>query len=392
MAVADSVALRYAQADSWKKADLSDSLTLASHAGLAVEVRDNAGALVAARVPTRVRRSSLGPPIDLPVFEKGTRLGTVSVRTGPIGIGAAAVTLRRTLAAAVWWSAAAAAVLAVLAGIVVSRRITRPVVALITAARAMASGARTTRVGDLRAPGEMADLSRAFDQMADALEREDHLRRMLVADVAHELRTPLAIVRAATEAMADGIIEPDAAALSSLHDETLRLGRIVEDLEVLASADAAVLTVDRRPVDLAVVAALAADALQPHADSAGLTLMREFRPVVVLGDATRLHQIITNLVTNAIKFTPAGGSVTLGVALRDRRATIVVQDTGVGISPADISHIFDRFWRAPSVRQIAGSGIGLAVVQELVRSHGGDVEVTSHEGEGSCFVVTLPSV
>ena len=283
------------------------------------------------------------------------------------------------------------AILAVIAGVVFARRITRPVVALTDAARAMASGQRSVRVADVEAPGELGDLSRTFNHMADTLELEDQLRRVLVADVAHELRTPLAILQATTEAMADGITEPTAATLASLHDETLRLGRIVEDLEVLASAEAAGLALELKPVDLALVAGEAAEALRPQFEGAGLSLTRDLRPVVVRGDKNRLHQVVTNLLTNAIKFTPAGGSVSVSVSSHDRVARIVVEDSGRGIPQEDLGHVFDRFWRGPGVRHTTGSGVGLAVVQELVHAHDGHVTVTSEVGHGAQFVVTIPS-
>ena len=390
-AVASAVEVSYEKANSWKALDLSPALTLASHAGVAVQVRDMSGAMVDSATPQGILPSALGPPLVVPVVAGGAPVGTVSVRTSTAGIGAANSSLRHALATGIGWSALVLAVLAVIAGVVFARRITRPVVALTGAAQAMASGERGARVADVPAPGELGDLSRAFNQMADSLEREDQLRRVLVADVAHELRTPLAILQATTEAMADGITEPTAVTLSSLHDETLRLGRIVADLEVLASAEAAGLALELKPVDLAHVADKAADALKPQLDGAGLSLTRDLRPAVVRGDKNRLHQVVTNLLTNAIKFTPAGGSVKVSVGSQDRLATIVVEDTGRGIPPEDIVHVFDRFWRGSAVQQTEGSGVGLAVVLELVRAHNGDVSITSEEGRGARFAVTFPS-
>ena len=229
--------------------------------------------------------------------------------------------------------------------------------------------------------------------MADTLELEDQLRRALVADVAHELRTPVAILQATTEAMADGITEPSAATLSSLHDETLRLGRIIEDLEVLASAEAAGLTLELEPVDLAVVADEAATGLQPQLESAGLSLTSDLQPAVVRGDKNRLHQVLTNLLTNAIKFTPAGGFIKVSVSLSpaDRVATVVVEDSGRGIAQKDLAHVFDRFWRGADVRNTTGSGVGLAVVQELVHAHHGRVAVASEESHGTRFSVEIPT-
>lgn len=391
-AVASAVSESYKRGDSWNGVDLSPALTLASHAGVAVQVRDNAGVLLDSATPQGIRPDALGPPLEVPVVVDGVGVGSVSVRTSTAGIGAADSSLRHALANAIGWSVLVLAVLAVIAGVVFARRITRPLVALTGAAQAMASGERGARVADVPATGELAELSKAFNDMANALQLEDQLRRDLVADVAHELRTPLAILQATTEAMADGITEPTAVTLSSLHDETLRLGRIVADLEILASAEAAGLELQLNPVDLALVADQVADAIEPHLENAGLSLTRDLHQAVVWGDENRLHQVVTNLLTNAIKFTPAGGSVRVSVGSQDQLATIVVEDTGRGIPTEDIAHVFDRFWRGPAVRETAGSGVGLAVVQELVHAHNGKVTVTSKEGRGSRFVITIPCV
>ncbi len=390
-AVASAVKVSYQQAHAWKTADLSPALTLASQAGIAVQVRDQSGALVDSATPRGIRPNTLGAPLVIPITAGGDPVGSVSVRTSTAGIGAANTSLRHALATGIGWSALVLALLAVLAGVVFARRITRPVVALTGAARAMASGERGVRVVDEEGVGELGDLSRTFNHMADTLDLEDELRRVLVADVAHELRTPLAILQATTEAMADGITEATPETLSSLHDETLRLGRIVQDLEVLASAEAAGLALELEPVDLALVAAEAAKGLEPQLQAAGLSLDLDLQPAVVRGDKNRLHQVLANLLTNAIKFTPAGGSVRVSVSTRDRVARIVVEDDGRGIPQADLDHVFDRFWRGPSVRHTTGSGVGLAVVQELVHAHNGEVMVSSEEGHGAHFVVTIPS-
>ncbi len=390
-AVASATKLSYEQGHTWNAADLSSALALASQAGIAVEVRDQSGALVDSAIPRGIRPSTLGAPLTIPIDADGVPVGTVSVRTSTAGIGAADSSLRRALATGIGWSALVLAILAVIAGVVFARRITRPVAALTRAARAMASGQRGVRVADVDAPGELGELSRTFNDMADTLELEDQLRRVLVSDVAHELRTPLAILQATTEAMADGITEPSAATLSSLHEETLRLGRIVEDLEVLASAEAAGLALELKPVDLARVADEATEALQPQLERAGLSLTRDLQPAVVRGDKNRLHQVVTNLLTNAIKFTPAAGSVKVSVFSRDREARIVVEDSGMGIPAEDLGHVFDRFWRGPGVRNTTGSGVGLAVVQELVHAHHGHVTAASEEGHGARFVVMIPS-
>jgi two-component system sensor histidine kinase BaeS len=391
-AVASALAVTYRNTGSWTNADLSGDLALATHAGIAVQVTAVQGRLVAVAMPEGTHPGALRQPRTLPIVVDGQRVGSVTVRVGSQGISAIDNNLHRTLVAAVAGSAALVALLAIFAGFLAARRITGPIASLTRAARAMADGEHNIRVGNIRAPGELAELSSAFDHMADTLEREDHLRRALVADVAHELRTPLAILQASTEALADGVIVPNAFTLSSLHDETLRLSRIVEDLEVLASADAAGLTLDSASVDLARVAAQAADAMEARLAAADLTLVRDLGSVTVKGDQTRLHQIITNLLTNAVKFTPSGGEIKLTVEISGYEARLRVTDTGIGIPADELPHVFERFWRGRDAQKIAGSGIGLVVVAGLVHAHGGHVSVTSSHGSGTEFIVTFPRI
>jgi two-component system sensor histidine kinase BaeS len=226
--------------------------------------------------------------------------------------------------------------------------------------------------------------------MADALSRHDELRRALVADVAHELRTPLAILQATCEALADGVADPTPETISSLRDEALRLTARLTDLEALAAAEAASLSLDRRPVDLGRVAADATKALTRQFEAAGVSLHCELRPVTVLGDEARLHQVITNLLSNAVKFTPPGGRVELATAMVDGAARIDVRDTGPGIPTDELPFVFQRFWRGQQSATVPGSGIGLAIVSELARAHGGDAAVSSTPGRGTCVTVTLP--
>jgi two-component system sensor histidine kinase BaeS len=230
----------------------------------------------------------------------------------------------------------------------------------------------------------------AFDRMADAVSREDQLRRALVADVAHELRTPISVLQASSEALIDGVVEPTSSVISSIHDEVLRLGTRVEDLQVLASAEAAGLRMVVEAVDLAQVAGEAADALAPRFAAANIRLVRDLEPVTVSGDLARLHQIVTNLLTNVIKFTPAGGTARLEVAAAGSAGYVKVADSGPGMSADDLSHAFDRFWRGTTATATGGSGIGLAVVDELVTAHRGTIETHSEPGRGTTFVISLP--
>src|SRR5581483_3160175 len=180
---------------------------------------------------------------------------------------------------AITGAAGVAALLALLVGLGVARRITRPVTRLIEVVRAMGHGDRAARVGDIHAPDELRELAGTFDWMADSLARQEQLRRDLVADVAHELRTPVAVLQAGHEALLDGVVEPTPGQLSSLRDEVLRLARMVDDLHTLAAAEAAALQLSRVRCDLAKVAAEAAESMTAQFDTAGLTLERQLTPV-----------------------------------------------------------------------------------------------------------------
>jgi signal transduction histidine kinase len=258
----------------------------------------------------------------------------------------------------------------------------------------MAGGDRSARAGVIRGPGELRELAAAFDQMADTLDREDKIRRDLVASVAHELRTPVAVLQAGHEALLDGVIEPGPEELSSLRDEVVRLARMVDDLQTMAAADAAVLRLAREQCDLAGIAAAAADSLARRFEAAGVTLNRLLDPAPVLADERWMHQVVTNLLGNALKFTPAGGSVTIrtGRGGRDGSGAVLeVADTGVGIPADELPRIFDRFWRGQAAAQISGSGIGLAIAAELTLAHGGTLTADSRPGEGTRLTLTLPS-
>jgi two-component system sensor histidine kinase BaeS len=374
-------------ADSWRDADLGPALDASRRIGLDVEVLDNAGRVVAA-TPGFSRGT---PPVQAaPLIAAGQKVGSIAVRLTGSGLPAADAVLRSALWRAIAGAAGLAALLALLAGLLVARRITRPVSRLIEVTHAMGHGDRAARVGEIRAPDELRELAATFDRMADNLARQDQLRREVVADVAHELRTPVAVLQAGHEALLDGVIDPTPDQLSSLRDEVLRLARLVDDLHTLAAAEAAALQLTLRPCDLAEIAEAAVASLAGRFDAAGISLERRLTPVSVMADARRMHQVITNLLTNALKFTPAGGRVTVETGAAGSRARLRVADTGPGIPGDEQPHVFDRFWRGRQAAGVAGSGIGLAIVAELVRAHGGGVTAASVPGEGTHMVVTLP--
>jgi len=374
--------------NTWAGADLSPVLNLASRIGADVRISDAAGRPVAttASFATHHYDAQRSRPINI----GGQQVGEVDVRFTGSGLGDADQALQTALLRAIAGAAGLAALLALLAGLGVARRITMPISRLITATRAMAHGDRSSRVGSVRAPREIGELATAFDQMADAIDRHEKLRRILVADVAHELRTPIAVLQAEHEALLDGVAEPTPAQFGSLRDQVLRLARIVGDLQTLSEADAAALRMTPSRADLADIAASAADDLAGRFEAAGISVTRRLSAAPVSGDSGRLHQITTNLLTNALKFTPTGGRITIEAWSANGSAILRVSDSGIGIPPDELPRIFDRFWRGKHAARTAGSGIGLAVAVELARAHGGDITATSSEGLGTQMTLTLP--
>src|SRR5215468_635168 len=388
-AIAAAAGTAWDRRDSWISADVEPVLDLAARVGADAQIRDQAGRPVAVSPGFAERAAS--PQGSAAVVVRGTPVGTAVVRFTGSGLAAANNSLQTALLRAIAGAAGLAAVLALLTGLAVARRITRPVVKLIAVTRAMGRGDRTARVGQIPAPGELRELATAFDQMADTLDRQEQLRRALVADVAHELRTPIAVLQAGHEALLDGVAEPTPGQLGSLRDEVLRLARMVGDLQTLAAAEAAALQLALRRCDLAEVAATAADSLAGRFETTGVALERRLTPAEVFADPGRLHQVITNLLTNALKFTPAGGRVTLRTWLADGHGVLQVADTGVGIPAEELPHIFDRFWRGQQAAHVSGSGIGLSVAAELARAHGGRLAASSEPGHGTQMTLTLPA-
>ncbi len=371
----------------WSAADLAMVIDAGSRIGADIRVSDNAGRIIASSPGFSAGTQPAQPAA---VIVRGQRVGTIAVHLTARGLPAADRVLRSALLRAIVSAAGLAALVALLAGLLAARLITRPVSRLIEVTQAMGHGDRAARVGEIRAPDELRELAATFDRMADNLARQDQLRREVVADVAHELRTPVAVLQAGHEALLDGVIDPSPAQLSSLRDEVLRLARLVDDLHTLSAAEAAALQLSLQPCDLAEIAGAAADSLASRFEAADITLERRLTPVSVLADARRMHQVVTNLLGNALKFTPAGGRVTLEAGPAGGQARLGVADTGAGIPSDELPRIFDRFWRGRHAAGVAGSGIGLAVVAELVRAHGGTVTATSTLGHGTQVIVTLP--
>jgi two-component system, OmpR family, sensor histidine kinase BaeS len=372
----------------WSDVDLRPALDLAAKNGTEVAVLDANGKVVATTFtdPQHAPNTS-----QHPIIVTGQPVGTLYLRFNGRGLEQSADNLRRALLHAQLGAAAIATMLALVAAVAVSRRLSIPVRTLTAAASAMSRGNRDARVGPLkRAPAELQELATTFDDMADTLSRGEQLRRDVVADVAHELRTPVAILQANTEALLDGVVERTPEQIASLHEEVVRLARMVADLQELASAEAAALHLQKAPCDLAMIVEVVVDSLQPTFIAGQLAVRCHLTPAVINGDPVRLHQITTNLLANAVKFTAPGGALDVTVTTARGLAILAVRDTGCGIPAEDLPHVFKRFWRGDAGAATPGTGIGLAIVADLVAAHGGGVTLVSTVGKGTCVTVTLP--
>lgn len=330
----------------WSDVDLQPALEVAASTGANVAVLDGEDRVVASSI---VGKEDLASGSRSPILLKGRPIGTLLVQFTSRGLVQSVDQLRTSLLTAALVATGVATVISMLVAVYVARRSTRPIAKLTDAARAMGAGDREVRVGNLdSASRELSELAGAFDSLADALVAQEKLRRDLVSDVAHELRTPVAILQANCEALVDGIVPRGPEQIASLHEEVLRLAARVEDLQSLARADAAAVELTSMRCDLAVLVDLALDSMQARFTAAGLTLTRRLEPVVIEGDASRLHQVITNVLVNAEKFKPAGGRIDVELTSGSGQASLRIADTGVGIPAEDRPHVFQRFGEVPT--------------------------------------------
>ena len=262
-----------------------------------------------------------------------------------------------------------------------------PVGKLVEAAAKLSGGDYSVRVPEVES-GPMRQVIRSFNGMAERLEESSNQRRRLLADLGHELRTPLTVIQGELEAMVDGVHPIDREQLEVLLDETRLLARLVDDLRVLSLSEAGELRLDTESID---APSLVADAVGPYVVSAartGITLTARADPGSLLADPLRLREVLANVLTNAIRHTSRGGTVTLTATNSPRGWLFSVRDTGCGISPEQLPMIFERFAKGADSR---GSGLGLSIARELVRAHGGEMTATSVEGQGTTIEFSVPA-
>jgi signal transduction histidine kinase len=327
----------------------------------------------------------------------GQVVGTlIPVPSAPGYAGPAGTAFLGRINQALIWGAAGAALVALAIGWLLARRLTRPLKALTHASHAIAQGDLQQRV-DLRSRDELGELATAFNRMSADLARVSQLRRQMTADIAHDLRTPLSMILAHTEALRDGVLPPSPETYTLLHDEALRLNRLVEDLRTLSLADAGELPLSRQPTAPGALLERAVAAQSVRAQQQQVAVQAQAQPDLppIESDPDRMVQVLGNLLDNALRYTPQGGQITCRVSRATGPAapvTFCIADSGPGIAGEDLPHVFERFYRADKSRQrdANGSGLGLAIARSIVEAHGGRIWAESQLGQGARFYVELP--
>lgn len=267
------------------------------------------------------------------------------------------------------------------------RRTAAPIGDVMSAAGRVADGDYSARVVP-KGNGEIRGLAESFNQMTARLQANETLRRNLLADVAHELRTPLSVIQGNVEGMLDGVYPRDDRHLTPILDQTAMMSRLLDDLRTFSLVEAGVFKLHREPTDLRELVRDLLDAYQPRAHQAGISLAGTVPalPEVDL-DPVRLRQVLENLLTNALRYTPPGGTIRIDVRSDGRAVFFTVSDTGVGIAAEHLPHLFDRFWKSADS---GGSGLGLAIAKTLVEAHGGRIHAESTPGQGTTLRIRLP--
>lgn len=345
-----------------------------------------------------------GTPIEV----NGERVGVLLAQGGMMGPGmgmgpwtsdSSDVLLGR-VNHAVWLAALAAGGAALVVGGLFAFGIVRPIRRLTLATRAVASGDLSSRV-PITSRDEVGELAAAFNAMAADLQKAEQLRRDMTADIAHELRNPIAVLQGNLEALMDGVLPPAPENLQPLLDQTQLLARLVDDLRTLALAESGQLGLSAVPTDPAALVRSAAARFAPQAEAKGVALRAVISPDLpwVSLDPQRIEQVLGNLLGNAIRYTPPGGSIECrvtsdgtGPARHPSTVTFSVADTGQGVPPEALPHLFERFYRVDKsrTRGEGGTGLGLSIVKQLVEAHGGTVRASSEPGKGTEIAFTLP--
>ncbi|MCL6472579.1 MAG: HAMP domain-containing protein [Firmicutes bacterium] len=301
----------------------------------------------------------------------------------------------------IWVAGLLAAAIAALAGFIIAKRMTAPLKDLAVAAKEISRGDLAHRV-EIQSDDEIGQVARSFNAMARSIEKSNELRRRLLGDIVHEIKTPLTVVRGNIEAMLDGVIEPTPKKLAAIHTETLLLARLLNDLRDLSLAEGKQLKLETQVEDIGSIIRQVVEMFKPRATEEAKQLSIELNNDIppALVDRDRISQVLYNLIANAFQYTSKGDYIKIsarvdtavGGGIDNPVVLVSVADSGEGISEKDLPYVFDHFYRVDEsrARSSGGSGIGLAIVKHLIEAHGGHVWVKSKPGEGSTFFFTLP--
>ncbi len=286
------------------------------------------------------------------------------------------------------------AIIALLLGIFLSRTITRPIRELTHATHAVSEGDLSQQV-PVRSKDELGELARAFNKMSTELSRSVNARKQMTADIAHELRTPLSLILGHAEAVHDGVLPPSIENFEIIREEATRLEHLVNDLRTLSLADAGELSISKQPIEPQRLILEVASLYQHQAQQKNISVETDVAPDLptIQADPGRMTQVLTNIMDNALRHTPAGGRILLAAKETDEFVELSVQDSGPGLTADDLARIFERFYRADPSRQRddGGSGLGLAIAKSIVQAHGGQLSAESEPGNGLKVIVALPA-
>lgn len=330
---------------------------------------------------------------NYPITSGNAVIGTVSIGYyGPFYYTDNDIKFLNTLNQLLILATFIAAIISVLLGTYLAKRLSGPIAKVIKTAGQISGGKCDDRITEASDTKEIVELTDAINILAESLEKQEKLRKRLTADVAHELRTPLANLQSHLEAMIDGVWEPDYERLASCHEETARLAKIVSDLGLLAHYEGERIILHTERFDIAELLQKITKSFEKEFKNKKIELQMAASIQYLEADKDKIAQIIVNLLSNALKYTPEGGTIEVSAAGNGQEIEITIKDNGIGIAPENLPFIFERFYRADKSRSrsTGGSGIGLAIVKSLVEAHYGTIEVISEPGIGSEFKIKIP--
>lgn len=331
---------------------------------------------------------------NFPASQESEIVGTVNISYfGPYFLSEADFKFLDSLNKILIGIGAFSLMISIVVGFLFARRLSRPILKTVEVTKQISEGDYRVRIEEEKTnTNEVEELIESINNLASSLENQELLRRQLTADVAHELRTPLTTVQTHIEALIVGVWEPTTERMQSLYDEMTRINKLVSDMERLAKVESDNLKLDKTQINLLELSNKIINNFETEVKNKNQIISVIGNCPEISADTDRISQVLINLVSNAVKFTPVGGEIRITISETDDSVVLSVEDNGIGIAENEIPFIFERFYRADKSRNrmTGGSGIGLAIVKSIVTAHGGTVEVVSRLNEGSCFIITLP--